>query len=111
MTTIDARLREEVHLLGELLGETFRVQLGDAFLDKIERIRIGAKGARRGSPEAAAQLAATLDGLRDPSRHRHARARTVRGGLFLLQGTSPATSGVSPTCRAPTRITRRRRGR
>lgn len=65
MTTIDARLREEVHLLGELLGETFRVQLGDAFLDKIERIRIGAKGARRGSPEAAAQLAATLDGLRE----------------------------------------------
>ena len=65
MTEIDARLREEVHLLGELLGETIRAQLGDAFLDKIERIRTGAKGGRRGSQAAADQLGETLDGLRE----------------------------------------------
>ncbi|HTN29821.1 MAG TPA: phosphoenolpyruvate carboxylase [Pseudomonas sp.] len=65
MTEIDARLREEVHLLGELLGETIRAQLGDDFLDKIERIRTGAKGARRGSQAAADQLGETLDGLRE----------------------------------------------
>ncbi|HTO20781.1 MAG TPA: phosphoenolpyruvate carboxylase [Pseudomonas sp.] len=65
MTEIDARLREEVHLLGELLGETIRAQLGDDFLDKIERIRTGAKGARRGSQAAADQLGDTLDGLRE----------------------------------------------
>jgi phosphoenolpyruvate carboxylase len=39
MTDIDARLREDVHLLGELLGNTIRDQYGDEFLDKIEQIR------------------------------------------------------------------------
>ena len=43
MTDIDARLREDVHLLGELLGNTIREQYGDDFLDKIEQIRKGAK--------------------------------------------------------------------
>ena len=36
---IDARLRDNVHLLGELLGNTIRAQHGDQFFDKIERIR------------------------------------------------------------------------
>ncbi|WP_162835992.1 phosphoenolpyruvate carboxylase, partial [Pseudomonas paraeruginosa] len=49
MPEIDARLREDVHQLGELLGDTIREQYGPAFLDKIERIRKGAKAARRGS--------------------------------------------------------------
>ena len=63
MADIDARLREDVHLLGELLGQTIRSQYGQAFLDKIELIRQGAKAARRGSAEGARQLAAALDGL------------------------------------------------
>ncbi|MNF36180.1 Phosphoenolpyruvate carboxylase [compost metagenome] len=63
MAEIDARLREDVHLLGELLGETFRAERGADFLDKIERIRKGAKAARRGSPAGAQQLAQTLDAL------------------------------------------------
>ncbi|WP_407732979.1 phosphoenolpyruvate carboxylase [Pseudomonas citronellolis] len=63
MADIDARLREDVHLLGELLGQTIRNQYGQAFLDKIELIRQGAKAARRGSAEGARQLAAALDGL------------------------------------------------
>ena len=53
MPEIDARLREDVHQLGELLGDTIREQYGPAFLDKIERIRKGAKAARRGSAEGA----------------------------------------------------------
>ena len=53
MPEIDARLREDVHLLGELLGQTIRNQYGQAFLDKIELIRQGAKAARRGSAEGA----------------------------------------------------------
>ncbi len=65
MAKIDARLRENVHLLGELLGNTIREQHGDAFLDKIERIRKGAKGARRGSADGARLLQETLDGLAD----------------------------------------------
>ena len=65
MAKIDARLRENVHLLGELLGNTIRDQHGDAFLEKIERIRKGAKGARRGSADDARLLQESLDGLAD----------------------------------------------
>jgi phosphoenolpyruvate carboxylase len=65
MAEIDSRLRENVHLLGELLGDTLRSQLGEEFFDKIERIRRDAKGARRGSAEGGAQLAKTLGGLAD----------------------------------------------
>ena len=65
MAEIDARLREDVHELGELLGHTISNQLGADFLDKIERIRKSAKGARRGSREGAEQLSASLDQLAD----------------------------------------------
>ena len=63
MAEIDPRLREDVHLLGEMLGDTFRAERGAAFLAKIERIRKGAKAARRGSEEGARQLGETLDAL------------------------------------------------
>src|SRR5471030_1324538 len=61
MSDIDARLREDVHLLGELLGNTIREQYGDEFLDKIEQIRKGAKADRRGSMDA--ELSASLNQL------------------------------------------------
>ena len=63
MTDIDARLRDDVHLLGELLGNTIRDQYGDAFLAKIERIRQGAKDDRHGTP--GEELSAILDALSD----------------------------------------------
>ncbi len=63
MAEIDARLREDVHQLGELLGDTIRAQRGAVFLDKIERIRKGAKAARQGSADGAQQLTTTLDDL------------------------------------------------
>lgn len=65
MPDIDARLREDVHQLGELLGQTIRAQYGQGFLDKIELIRTGAKAARRGSADGARQLTATLDALEE----------------------------------------------
>lgn len=65
MAKIDARLRENVHLLGELLGRTIREQHGDVFFQKIEQIRKGAKAARRGSSDGAQLLGDTLDGLTD----------------------------------------------
>ena len=68
MSDIDARLREDVHLLGELLGNTIREQYGDEFLDKIEQIRKGAKADRRGgATEAAAgeELSASLNQLQE----------------------------------------------
>ncbi|WAJ36450.1 phosphoenolpyruvate carboxylase [Pseudomonas sp. GOM7] len=60
MTDIDLRLRKDVHLLGELLGETIRQQHGDAFVEKIEAIRHSAKADRSGDSE---RLGATLAGL------------------------------------------------
>lgn len=60
MTDIDVRLREDVHVLGELLGETIRQQHGDAFLQKIEDIRHSAKADRRSAGE---QLSSTLANL------------------------------------------------
>ena len=66
MSDIDVRLREDVHLLGELLGNTIREQYGDAFLEKIERIRRGAKADRRQAPAndaVSAELRASLDEL------------------------------------------------
>ncbi len=63
MSDIDLRLREDVHLLGELLGNTIRDQHGAEFLDKIERIRHGAKADRGGSVGEA--LGASLDRLRE----------------------------------------------
>jgi len=63
MAKIDARLRENVHLLGELLGRTIREQHGEEFLRKIELIRKGAKGARQGFADGARLLTETLDSL------------------------------------------------
>ena len=63
MTSIDSRLREHVHLLGELLGSTMREQRGEEVLEKIERIRTGAKAARHGSADGRQQLTDTLDQL------------------------------------------------
>ncbi|NIE78135.1 phosphoenolpyruvate carboxylase [Pantoea sp. Ap-967] len=60
MTDIDVRLREDVHVLGELLGDTIRQQHGEAFLQKIEDIRQSAKADRRGPGE---QLSSTLADL------------------------------------------------
>ncbi|NIF29674.1 phosphoenolpyruvate carboxylase [Pantoea sp. Tr-811] len=60
MTDIDVRLREDVHVLGELLGDTIRQQHGEAFLQKIEGIRHSAKADRRGPGE---QLSSTLADL------------------------------------------------
>ena len=68
MSDIDARLREDVHLLGELLGNTIREQYGDEFLDKIEQIRKGAKADRRGAvleKAAGDELSASLNQLQE----------------------------------------------
>jgi phosphoenolpyruvate carboxylase len=65
MAEIDARLREEVHLLGELLGDTISNQLGEAFLAKIELIRQGSKAGRKGSSAGEQQLRENLAALSD----------------------------------------------
>ncbi len=45
---IDLPLRDDVRLLGRLLGEILQEQVGKEFYDTVERVRLSAKGARAG---------------------------------------------------------------
>lgn len=67
MSTNDphAPLRDDVRLLGSLLGNTLREQEGQAFFDKIEHIRKLAKQARDGDAAARKSLTEVLSGLAD----------------------------------------------
>lgn len=60
-----APLRDDVRLLGSLLGDTLREQEGQAFFDKIEHIRRLGKQARDGDAAARAELNRVLSGLSD----------------------------------------------
>jgi phosphoenolpyruvate carboxylase len=55
-------LRQDVRLLGELLGETLRIHSGSAMLDTVERIRAIAKAARSQDRDFA-DLVVTLSDL------------------------------------------------
>ena len=56
-------LRDDVRLLGELLGETLKQHAGEEIFDKVERVRALAKGGRAGSDEDFRVLAAELAGM------------------------------------------------
>lgn len=60
-----APLRDDVRLLGRLLGDTLREQEGQSLFDTIERIRRLAKQARDGDAAARAALTALLAELPD----------------------------------------------
>lgn len=53
---IDAPLREDVRLLGNLLGETLKQHAGQDLFNQIEQIRALAKGARDGQAETEKNL-------------------------------------------------------
>lgn len=58
-----ASLREDVRLLGELLGETLREQVGDEFYNTVERVRALSKSARAGNQESLCELTRSLESL------------------------------------------------
>jgi phosphoenolpyruvate carboxylase len=58
----DAPLRADVHLLGELLGETIREREGDAVFETVERVRRLSRSARQGQAEAFETLRADVLG-------------------------------------------------
>ncbi|WP_281647890.1 phosphoenolpyruvate carboxylase [Parendozoicomonas sp. Alg238-R29] len=60
-----AVLRQNVHLMGKLLGNSIKGQLGDDFLEKIEQIRHLSKTARAGDQEAQQELLDFLHSLSD----------------------------------------------
>src|SRR5262245_56287256 len=63
---VDGPLREDIRLLGRLLGDTLREQEGDAAFERIERIRQTAIQFRRGGdPRARADLQRLLAELDD----------------------------------------------
>jgi phosphoenolpyruvate carboxylase len=56
-------LRDDVRLLGELLGETLTHAAGDALLQRVERVRLLAKAARAGQDDVFRTLATELSQL------------------------------------------------
>ena len=64
MTDLQAPLRDNVKLLGQLLGHTIRQDLGEHFLGKVEAIRGLAKAARSGEGSIT-DLIGALRGLDD----------------------------------------------
>ena len=62
---IDAPLRDDVRLLGQLLGETLKQHAGQDLFNQIEQIRALSKGARDGQAEAEKQLEKLFLSLED----------------------------------------------
>ncbi|WP_299011860.1 phosphoenolpyruvate carboxylase [uncultured Shewanella sp.] len=65
MVDIYASLRSNVGTLGQILGDTIRTDLDEAFLDKIEQIRHLAKSSRQGKEGAREEMLTLLNALPD----------------------------------------------
>src|SRR5690349_24950427 len=59
----DQALREDVHRLGELVGEIVREQGGEALFDLVEAARRAAIARREGDPSAYTELKTLLAAL------------------------------------------------
>jgi len=59
----DQGLRDDVRLLGALVGDVIREQGGDEFFERVERARIAAIRRREGDSSAAAELGTLLGNL------------------------------------------------
>ena len=77
----DEPLRNDIRLLGRILGDTVREQEGDSVFELVERVRQTAvRFARDGDPEARNELAALLDPL-----SRDTTQAVVRAFSYFLQ--------------------------
>ena len=75
MAKLHPELRENVRLLGELLGQNIKEHLGQSFLDKVEAIRVTAKHDREGQAgDASPELVHLLQELGDDEMFYVARA-------------------------------------
>ncbi len=77
----DLPLRDDIRLLGRILGDTLREQEGDAIFELVESVRQTAvRFAREGSPDDRAELHRLLDVLSPDDMH-----RVVRAFAYFLQ--------------------------
>ncbi|MER2538154.1 MAG: phosphoenolpyruvate carboxylase [Azonexus sp.] len=77
----DEPLRNDIRLMGRILGDTVREQEGDSVFELVERVRQTAvRFARDGDPEARNELAALLDPL-----PRDTTQAVVRAFSYFLQ--------------------------
>lgn len=65
MGKLPERLRENVRILGDLLGETLLEHEGPALFRKVEEIRALAKSLNKGTASDASQLVDLLSQLED----------------------------------------------
>ena len=63
--SVNAPLRDDVRLLGDLLGECLRQQAGDAMYETVEKIRQASVATRTGGGESLASLRDLLSPLDD----------------------------------------------
>ena len=84
-TTKDEPLRNDIRLLGRILGDTVREQEGDAVFDLVERVRQTAiRFARDNDPESRKHSRAELAALLDPL-PRDTTQAVVRAFSYFLQ--------------------------
>lgn len=57
----DRALRDDIRLLGDLLGRTLKAQEGEALFERVEQVRALAKGGRAGSDEDFEKLTQLLE--------------------------------------------------
>ena len=95
MQETHVQLRSNVHLLGELLGETIQADRGQAFLEKIETIRRLSKAARAGQSVERDELLKLLQGLDDSELLPVARAFSQ---FLNLVNIAEQHHGVSKAC-------------
>ncbi|TKB48009.1 phosphoenolpyruvate carboxylase [Ferrimonas sediminicola] len=65
MSDINAPLKANISMLGQLLGETIGDHLGEGFVDKVESIRQLSKASRKREPGARHKMLELLDQLSD----------------------------------------------
>jgi phosphoenolpyruvate carboxylase len=75
--TKDAALRDDVHVLGQLVGDVLRDQCGDALFKMVDGDRMAAIARRQGSAEASVELVVRTQGRPAPKVRELIRAFTT----------------------------------
>jgi phosphoenolpyruvate carboxylase len=73
----DTALREDVHALGGLIGETLRDQGGEEFFERVEGDRLAAIRRREGDSQGAAELRSRTEGRSAPAATELTRAFSI----------------------------------